>query len=161
MPIFDVEFIFCCLCFAEDIEVAINTKYVKNYHFGCFCHRTAANSFRLENFHLTDEQMFTCYYYLCLGIYFDSINWLHYYKKVFFFSGCWHHPFPKRKCYSYYRKAIKRILKYFPRFIVSKWELTFQDLVMMQFSAQRAHQTQQVMNSIPQKKWLSRHQVLE
>ena len=160
MPIFDVEFIFCCLCFVKDIEVAIETKCVKNYHFGCFCHRTAANSFRLENFHLTNEQLFTCYYYLCLGIYFDSVNWLHYYKKVFFCLVVDTILSPEENAI----RIIGRLLKEYWSISRDLWSQNenwlFKILVMMQFSAQRAHQTQQVMNSIPQKKWLSRHQAL-
>ena len=61
----------------ENIAVAMKTKCVKNYHFGCFLNRTTSKSFSLENFHLTNEQLFACYDHLCMAIYFDSINCLH------------------------------------------------------------------------------------
>lgn len=40
---FDVEFIFCCPCFVENIAMAIETKYAKNCHFGCFLQRAIKN----------------------------------------------------------------------------------------------------------------------
>ena len=52
---FDVEFIFCCPCFVENIAMAIETKCVKNCHFGCFLQRAIKKSFRLEISPLTTK----------------------------------------------------------------------------------------------------------
>lgn len=60
MSIFGVEFIFCCPCFLENIVMAMETKCVKNYHFGCFLHRAIKKYFRFKNFTLIKEQFFTC-----------------------------------------------------------------------------------------------------
>lgn len=111
MSIFGVEFIFCCPCFLENIVMAMETKCVKNYHFGCFLHRAIKKYFKFKNFTLIKEQFFTCMYY-------DLKICLHYNKKAFFRLVVESDSVPRTKCYCCYWRAIGKLLKYFPRFIV-------------------------------------------
>ena len=118
MLIFDVEFIFCCPCFIRDIAMTMETKCIKNYHFGCFLHRATKKSFRLENFHSTNERLFTCYDHLFEVMYYYLMSCLHYNRKTFFRLVVDTNPIPRIKCCLCYRKTIRKLLKYFSRFTV-------------------------------------------
>lgn len=134
----------------------METKCIKNYHFGCFLHRVTKKSFRLENFHSTNERLFTCYDHLFEVMYYYLISCLHYNRKTFFRLVVDTDPIPRIKCYLCYRKTIRKLLKYFSLFIVWKWGLTFWDLVTTQSVQQRDLQMQQVLITTQQKKLLSR-----
>ena len=147
MSIFDAEFIFCCPCIVEDIAVVIKTKCVKNDHFDCFFFAEQQENLLGLKISIWLTSSFLAVMNICVRI--CTMIW----KFVW-------NPIPKRKCYFCYRHTIARILKYFPRFFVWKWELAFWDLLMTQFALPKALQKQQALTSIQRKKWLSRHLAL-
>ena len=59
-----------------------------------------------------------CFDHLTEEMYLDPVNSLHYRKSVIYRVVLDNCEYPKRKCYTRYKKSVRKLLKYFPRFVV-------------------------------------------
>ena len=94
-------------------------------------------------------------------MYFDTCVCLHYNRATFYRTIIKNELYPIRKCYSCYRRSIKKLLKHFLKLIKLKSELILSDSVKMQFVQPKVLLMQQVLTFILLKKLLFHLQMLE
>ena len=119
MAIFEVDFIFCCPCFVPDIFKSRFHEIRRNFEFSSFVHRRHLKKpFDIDNFREQKSMFVCCFDHLAEAIYLDFVDCLHYYKSIFYRVLLDNYHYPKRKSYICYRRRIRKLLKYFPRFVV-------------------------------------------
>ena len=120
MVIFEVDFIFCCPCFVPDIFYWRFIAYKKNFEFACFVHRRNPRKvFDIDDSKKEGSMLITCFEHFFEAMYFDTFDCLHYYRATFYQVVVGNSPYPKKKCYSCYRRSFNKLLKHSPRFVVS------------------------------------------
>ena len=118
MATFEVDFIFYCPCFVSDIFESRFFTYKKKFEFVFFVHkRHPKQVFDTDNFKKDRYMLFTCLEHQCEIIYFDTVGCLYYYRVTFYQVIVDNSPYPKKTCYLCYRRSIKKLLKYFVRFV--------------------------------------------
>ena len=121
MEIFDVNFIFSCLCFVADFSDATSMNFEFNYQCISFVQRKRSMKveYIVENFFDSSRILITCFEHFCELMVFDTYhNCLHCNERTFFQMVVDSIRVPKRKFYCCYRKSVKKRLKYFLRFII-------------------------------------------
>ena len=159
MATFCVEFIFCCPCFVSGVHDSIFLDLKFNYEYVVFYKwRNPRTKFEHEMFAGFCWWSFivTCFAHLSEAMHHDNCTRLYHNRRIFYQLIVENEHFPRKKCYSCYKRSVKKLLKYFIRFVVSQqtWELIFWGLATMQFLLQKDLLTQQVMIFIWQKKLL-------
>ena len=119
MAIFEVGLIFCCPCFIPNIFETRFQSTKNNFEFPHFMHwRHPKKPFDINNF-AKGKSMCVCYFdHLTEAMYLHTVNCLHYRKSVFYRVVLDNCQYPRRKCYTCYRRSIRKLLKYNPQFIV-------------------------------------------
>ena len=72
-----------------------------------------------ETFAVCKSTLVVCFAHLSEFIFHDCHACAHYKKKTFYRVLIENEGFPRHKCYSYYRRSVKKLLKYFVHFLVS------------------------------------------
>ena len=118
MAIFEVDFIFCCPCFIDDIFETRYFSYIKKYEFEHFVRRRHPKElFDVDDFQ--DEKTILISYFIHFGdsMYLDLLECLQYNKKVYYRINLGNiSPHHKKYCLCY-RRSVRKLLKFFPRFI--------------------------------------------
>ena len=113
MPIFDVDFVFSCPCFVPDVLNAIE-RSTKNFEIAAFVNKNhVTKNFEVNNFKNKKSMIICSFDHLLDGMHFHTKNCLHYYRRVFFRMDHDNSPYKITKCYRFYRKSIKNLLKYY------------------------------------------------
>ena len=122
MAIFDVNFIFSCPCFVADWFEALSMNFKFNFQYISFVQRRSKKMDHIvENFFDSSSILITCFEHLYELMVFDTYhNCLHYNSRTYFQMVVDSIQVPKRKCYRCYRESIKKLLKYFLRFIIKQ-----------------------------------------
>ena len=82
-PIFDVDFVFSCPCFASDVQHAIATS-TKNYEISACVNGKHVKNFEIDYYKNEKSVFVCCFDYLVDGMRFDTKSCFHYTKRVFF-----------------------------------------------------------------------------
>ena len=120
MATFEVDFIFCCPCFVTSLFNLISHNLRKNLEFShLFIGEIEERCLTLTIFQV-NETMFVSYFmHLSDAMDLDSLECLHYNRRVFYRVVLGDGPYAERKCYSCYGKSVRKLLKCFPRFVIS------------------------------------------
>ena len=103
----------------SDIIRTMFLDYKKNYEFSCFVNkRNPRKTFHVGNFEKENSMLIARFEYVSQSIYLDNCVCLHYHKSSFYRTIIKIEPYPIRKCYSYCKRNVKRLFKYFLRFII-------------------------------------------
>ena len=85
MAIFEVDFIFCCPCFFDDISETEYFPYTKNYEFVHFIRKRHSKMlFDADEFQDEKTMLISCFIHFADSVYLDSLESLHYNKKVYY-----------------------------------------------------------------------------
>ena len=85
MTIFEVDFIFCCSCFVPGIFKLSFHAIKKNFEFAYFMHRKHPKKpSDINNFKEKKSMFVCCFDHLAEVMYLDTLNYLYYYKSVFY-----------------------------------------------------------------------------
>ena len=73
----------------------------------------------IETFAICKSTLVVCFAHLSEVMFYDCLVCAHYNKRTFYRLLIENEGFPRYKCYSRYRHNVKKLLKYFVRFLVS------------------------------------------
>ena len=120
MARFDVDFIFCCPCFVSEVHDSIFLNFNFNYECIAFCKRKNSRK-RFEH-----EMFVGCKCFIVIlarlseEMYDDNLTCLYYNRGDFYQFIIENERFPRKKCYSCHRCSVRKLLKYYMRFVVSQ-----------------------------------------
>lgn len=117
MALFNVDFVFSCPCFVSNIQQAL-LKSTKNFEIvTCVSGTHIVKNFGIDYFKKDRTIFICCYDHLLDGMQYDTQSCLHYNRRDFFRMCQDGSLYKIKKSFRFYRRSIRRLLKYYLRFI--------------------------------------------
>ena len=116
----DVEFLFCCPCFVSVVHDSMFQRHRFNYQYINFYNQAiTVKNLVIETFAVCKSTLVVYFAHLSEVMFHDCLVCVRYNRKTFYRLLIESERFPRYKCYSCYRRSVKKLLKYFVLFLVS------------------------------------------